>query len=494
MAQAPPFHYQPSFNSLDLEPSDISFEQRQFCSHNLQQAFITPQQIDNNLLQANSMAQPFLFQAESQQYSQQRQLQQAVPQKFESARGQHAGFTLNDTMYRPQFFWGSDSISGHRRAFNISPNLEPGMLHEANARRNRQIVYPEAASQGSIDDRNFEYGGMPSRNSSYPVFPGGASIVGPDLDTNNSLSPKSSNVHPLTPELADRVPRNSDWTNYNVSPYPNTKISSPEITAQLFGNGGTVGFSGLPQPNLRNVASPQTAIGNRNIFHGLSGSHSGTRLYDSDYSFSQNGSRGAASWYAHEHLPAVMPFRSNNLRTGAPAFNSLPNAYIKQDSGIDPLEGTNRGGSHTDVAGQGSFQDRSQVSRSPDLQVEHRSDDDILVDGKRDGLTYKEIRKMMHTKCAESTLRGRYRSLTKARKDRVRKPVWKDIDLRLLQKFVQEELDRIDESYHHPLNYTQQLSKVQWKKVADDIASNGGSYHFGNSTCKRKWVELNPSF
>jgi hypothetical protein len=59
-----------------------------------------------------------------------------------------------------------------------------------------------------------------------------------------------------------------------------------------------------------------------------------------------------------------------------------------------------------------------------DAQAQRRADDDILLEGKRNGLTYKEIRKKMTVKCAESTLRGRYRSLTKARKDRVRKPTW----------------------------------------------------------------------
>jgi hypothetical protein len=31
---------------------------------------------------------------------------------------------------------------------------------------------------------------------------------------------------------------------------------------------------------------------------------------------------------------------------------------------------------------------------------------------------------------------------------------------------------------------------VQWKEVANYIRANGGSYHFGNATCKKKWMEL----
>lgn len=31
---------------------------------------------------------------------------------------------------------------------------------------------------------------------------------------------------------------------------------------------------------------------------------------------------------------------------------------------------------------------------------------------------------------------------------------------------------------------------VSWKYVGDYIAQNGGSYHFGNATCKKKWMEV----
>lgn len=32
--------------------------------------------------------------------------------------------------------------------------------------------------------------------------------------------------------------------------------------------------------------------------------------------------------------------------------------------------------------------------------------------------------------------------------------------------------------------------KAMWKRVADYIAKNGGSYQFGNATCKKKWETL----
>jgi hypothetical protein len=33
-------------------------------------------------------------------------------------------------------------------------------------------------------------------------------------------------------------------------------------------------------------------------------------------------------------------------------------------------------------------------------------------------------------------------------------------------------------------------NRVPWKQVAEYIANNGGSYHFGNATCRKKWDEL----
>ena len=32
--------------------------------------------------------------------------------------------------------------------------------------------------------------------------------------------------------------------------------------------------------------------------------------------------------------------------------------------------------------------------------------------------------------------------------------------------------------------------KIPWKKVADYIVKHGGSYRFGNATCRKKWDEL----
>ncbi|KAJ4303944.1 hypothetical protein N0V88_001545 [Collariella sp. IMI 366227] len=133
--------------------------------------------------------------------------------------------------------------------------------------------------------------------------------------------------------------------------------------------------------------------------------------------------------------------------------------------------------------------------------------DEFLIRQKQRGVTYKEIRRMGGFTEAESTLRGRYRTLTKVREARVRKPEWAEKDLRLLEKAVRT-LSALQSQAQHqgttlsppttcpaptdtpPLSGDINPSKVPWKKVAEYIIGHGGSYHFGNSTCRKRWDEL----
>ncbi|KAI5860024.1 hypothetical protein GGS23DRAFT_599950 [Durotheca rogersii] len=106
--------------------------------------------------------------------------------------------------------------------------------------------------------------------------------------------------------------------------------------------------------------------------------------------------------------------------------------------------------------------------------------DDFLVKSKMAGMTYREIRRKGNFTEAESTLRGRFRTLTKNKEERVRKPEWLDNDIRLLRKAVRK-LSRGDDVAS---------AKIPWKQVADYITEHGGSYHFGYATCHRKWEQL----
>ncbi|KAK8074632.1 hypothetical protein PG997_009295 [Apiospora hydei] len=112
--------------------------------------------------------------------------------------------------------------------------------------------------------------------------------------------------------------------------------------------------------------------------------------------------------------------------------------------------------------------------------AERAKKDEFLVQSKRAGMTYREIRRKGNFTEAESTLRGRYRTLTKDKNARVRKPEFLDNDVLLLKKAVHE-LAKGD---------SPTKARIPWKQVADFITNNGGSYHFGNATCRKKWDEL----
>jgi hypothetical protein len=86
----------------------------------------------------------------------------------------------------------------------------------------------------------------------------------------------------------------------------------------------------------------------------------------------------------------------------------------------------------------------------------------LLIEYKRQGLSYKDIKRIAGFKEAESTLRGRFRTLTKSKEQRVRKPQWHEKDVSLRQY-----LDDWD--------------------IANSMKVR---LHFGNSTCKKKWCEV----
>lgn len=55
--------------------------------------------------------------------------------------------------------------------------------------------------------------------------------------------------------------------------------------------------------------------------------------------------------------------------------------------------------------------------------------DQFLIDSKLAGMSYKEIREKGDFSEPESTLRGRYRTLTKDKRQRVRRPEWEEEDV-----------------------------------------------------------------
>ena len=86
------------------------------------------------------------------------------------------------------------------------------------------------------------------------------------------------------------------------------------------------------------------------------------------------------------------------------------------------------------------------ASDTPELRRHVK--DEFLIYSKRSGMSYREIRTKGRFKEAESTLRGRYRTLTKCKEQRVRKPQWhaKDVSLQGFDKAFSNS-DRQSRSY-----------------------------------------------
>ena len=96
----------------------------------------------------------------------------------------------------------------------------------------------------------------------------------------------------------------------------------------------------------------------------------------------------------------------------------------------------------TTTSGGGSNRNTPPPSPSPTTTVtstrmaplspesaERQARDAFLLRCREEGMSYKQIKARGNLPEAESTLRGRYRTLTKAKDERVRRPVWTDSDV-----------------------------------------------------------------
>ena len=77
-----------------------------------------------------------------------------------------------------------------------------------------------------------------------------------------------------------------------------------------------------------------------------------------------------------------------------------------------------------------SSNERSSCTSYPKVLRARTERDDFLLRSKSVGMSYREIKAKGRFKEAESTLRGRFRTLTKSKDQRVRKPQWQDHDVK----------------------------------------------------------------
>ncbi|KAF4459667.1 hypothetical protein FALBO_13570 [Fusarium albosuccineum] len=106
--------------------------------------------------------------------------------------------------------------------------------------------------------------------------------------------------------------------------------------------------------------------------------------------------------------------------------------------------------------------------------------DKYLLSGRAWGLTYKTIKQWGGFPDAESTLRGRFRALTKNTQDRVRKPRWEAADFHALDTAL----------INLATAQNGRLGKIPWKNVADEMVRLGGTYHFGAGTVSKMYSQV----
>ncbi|KAK4208038.1 hypothetical protein QBC37DRAFT_453957 [Rhypophila decipiens] len=131
--------------------------------------------------------------------------------------------------------------------------------------------------------------------------------------------------------------------------------------------------------------------------------------------------------------------------------------------------------------GEQTKADRRTVMSPAELAERKRKDEYLLWAKDIKGWTYSEIKKAGGFTEAESTLRGRYRMLHKRPEERIRKPKWTGVDVRSFAFRL---------SPKGLADLSAPTIRIPWGKVSEYIATHGGTYRFGNSTCKKKWLAL----
>lgn len=326
----------------------------------------------------------------------------------------------NDMMFAQAQLRGQHVASGHDMIWtgqSNEPHVDESMF------TNTELLYSHNASQNTLNKA------MDFSNSSFwPLNDLSNTAPSPSADT--LLSP----VSPF-----------SD-VKHTYSPGPDCSPATPSHNAASYNsNGMKVSSSGFVPPTPQSAIHqhprraaiqqgfgvPMTSAG---AFH-VSNTFDDTAQYGSENSHehSQSSSTGTTPWYPSGYVEEKAAITQEHRQADAPPFDRRPNSFLA------PLDNSSRQrqeqwSNKSAVPAQSHFQTRFLAPMTDSEKAQRTKDDKILLEMKRDGYTYKDIRKRLGRKVAESTLRGRHRSLTKPRSARVRAPKWTEIDVRI-QRF-----------------------------------------------------------
>ncbi|KAF2837940.1 hypothetical protein M501DRAFT_1017693 [Patellaria atrata CBS 101060] len=357
----------------------------------------------------------------------------------------------------------------------------------------------------------------------------------PDLNFNNQLPLSSSLVERLPNQFyGSETPQGTSWKDLGTTHtfgilMPNAKVSTVHNGFQSQPLNNQVDLDGMnfPYVNGRSTLdAPFRFDGSYDVSQMVSSTAAGVKhefvessvhnLVEGNPDSSPMGpssSQACTPWTVLDDnsTAPTTPFNTrqnsfvfNNGQTPGLAFDNSPQTDW---TGTSPASTDNVGENHGSLPITASSPCPTMDSTTNDLAIPVKrkvkraktpdmgppNTDEFLLRAKCAGWSYKSIREKGGFIRTESTLRGRYRMLTKAKEDRVRKPVWKRQDHGVLERAVKKfaKYTSVDKGNKTTIRVIDP-EKISWKQVAAYIPENGGSYPFGAATCKKKWLELHP--
>ncbi|KAI8938016.1 hypothetical protein NX059_005689 [Plenodomus lindquistii] len=332
-------------------------------------------------------------------------------------------------------YWGGAPGFDQSSAWNNAQLM--GSISSNSFHQNGNLMYNPAALPCGNTQHHSSYGGQLNWTAS--ALRGGIAgtgASGSNFDSIDSPSPRSylserAEASISTDSLPSQASSHGDWSSPSSS-LP-IKISSPQFPqsfsrsslkpAQNNGFRRRVDAFGSGGDERSTEILPSTSEAGHSA-------HAPNTAFDDGHQYSPDGSLTSAdssnsSWYGQRY---IMPSQAGAsvVQQSATAYGAQSegnaSAYSASSSPFSSYISTSGSSSQSVHRSHSEYQARFQVPPTDDLR---QRNDDLLIKGKLEGLTYRDIRKkMLGDKPAESTLRGRYRALTKPRKDRVRKPVW----------------------------------------------------------------------
>jgi hypothetical protein len=303
---------------------------------------------------------------------------------------------------------GQQAVSGNDMIWSGLPNeqhTDESMLS------NHDLLYSHDANQHGLTEAT-DFG-----NSSFWL---------PNSMVNAAASPSADIL--LSPA--------SPFSDVNHTYSSGSEYSQATPSHSTTDYGAKVSSPGLAPPTPQSVFQ-QHGLGVSMTSAGgfpVSNTFDDTTMYSSEHSYeqSQSSSPGMTPWFPPGYIceKAAIAQDPQDQQADTLLFDRRPNPYLAPPD-RSSRQRQEQWSNKNAVPSQSHFQTRFMAPPTDSEKAQRSEDDKILLEMKSDGYTYKDIRKKLGRKVAESTLRGRYRSLTKPRSARVRAPKWQEVDVRI---------------------------------------------------------------